>query len=410
MAVTAIPNQPIKFWDTYDAAKLACEVFSRPFCLKYKNTDTIRFLIDGSARSGTQKYTNSDFSSGLTDWSQSDGDGTTPQVWTDTTCESSFAVTSNTSTDTKWLHQTIALDKEKCYELCVDLCDGSPQSVLDTIEVGYSPDGGTTWTSLGTQVGFQSATTYCFQLDLSAITNGSYPIGVRITGGSTRSYFIDVLTLTEFSCDVDIVDCNCSTVYDTILPTGYDTTSGQYIYEFDADTLGLADGQYRLSNSVLGCSACFTIDTNLPNCNWLFKIGGNSGTALGIDWSLFGADEYLNIRIENPEQRYAGYEDEESMIYRDSSFTNKLVYSNKNKVYQLILPKIPEHVHDVFAILAAGSEYFSITIGAAEKRFRIMPESYEVAWSKNSDLATAKIKIVEYEQPSMINQNIASLS
>lgn len=410
MAALSIPYQPIKFWDAYEQAKLACEVFSKPFCLKYKDTDVIRFLIDGNTRTGTQKYSNSDFSSGLTGWSQSDGDGTTPTTWAYTTCESNDAAAGTTSDDTKWLQQTIALDKDKCYQICVDLCDAIPQGVVNDIEVGYSPDGGTTWTVLGTQSGFFTDQTYCFQLDLSAITNGSYPIGARITGGGSDTFYIEALTLTEYACSVDIVDCNCDTVYDTITPSAYDATSGQYLFEFDADTLGLSDGQYRLKHSDLGCSSCITIDSNLPTCVWLFKIGGNNGTALGIDWSLFGASEYLNIRIENPEQRYAGYEDEESMVYRDSSFTNKLVYSNKNKVYELILPKIPEHVHDVFAILAAGSEYFSITIGSAEKRFRIMPDSYEISWIKNSDLATAKVKIVEYEQGSMINQNTASMS
>lgn len=408
MAVTAIPNQPIKFWDTYDAAKLACEVFSKPFCLKYKPTDVIRFVVDGSARTGTQKYSNSDFSSGTTGWSQADGDGTTPTLWTDTTCESADAVTASTGDDTKWLYQTINLDETKCYQICVDLCSGAPAGYLDNIEIGYSADGGTTWVNLATQVGFNNNETYCFQLDIPV--SGLTPIGVRFTGGGTNTIIVEGLTLTEYNCDIEITDCDCSTVSATISPTGYDTTTGQYIYEFDAATEGLSDGQYRLNESDLGCSSCFTIDSNLSNCAWLFKIGGNSGTTFGIDWSLFDANEYLTLRIENPEQRYAGYEDEESMIYRDSSFTNKLVYSNKNKVYELILPKIPEHIHDVFAILAAGSEYFSITIGSAEKRFRILPESYEISWTKNSDLATAKIKIVEYKQPSMINQNIASLS
>lgn len=408
MSLVAIPNQPIKFWDAFDQAKLNCETFSKQFCLKFKNDDIIRFFVDGSARVGTQLFVNSHFGDGITGWSQADGDGITPQTWFDTTCEGNFAVSSTTSTDTKWIYQNLTVNDEKCYTLCVQTCDGIPTQTTNDLEVGYESGG--VWNVLATQENILTGEEYCFELDLSALTTPPYNIGIRIVGGNSFTFFVDSITLTEYDCLIDIVDCDCSTTYESISPSGYNSNSGQYLYEFDADTLGLSDGTYRLKNTDLGCGACFLIDSNLSDCNWLFKIGGNSGTTFNIDWSLLSVDEYLNIRIENAEKRYAGYDDDESEIYRDSSFTNKLVYFNSNKTYDLKLPKIPEYVHDVFAILASGSEYFSINIGSQEKRFRIIPETYDISWSKDSDLATATLKIIEYEQPTMINQNTANMS
>ena len=133
-------------------------------------------------------------------------------------------------------------------------------------------DGGS-WTVLDSQTNINTGSTYCFQLDLSALSSPPYNIGVRFTGGGSNTINIDDLTLTEYDCEVDIVDCDCDVVSASISPTGYDTDSGQYIYEFDADTEGLSDGQYRIKHPVLGCSSCFEIDSDLGCEYWLFKMG-----------------------------------------------------------------------------------------------------------------------------------------
>lgn len=406
MAATYIPNQPIKFFDDFETAKLECECVSHPYCLTNINGQDLPFILELDSAE-TQLLDNNEFDDGLTDWTQTAvGDNT----WIDTTCDTEFVISS--SGQTEYIYQTFDVEAGQCYRVCIQLCGELTSDPNCKLQVAINnATASDAWVVLDESFAVNINDEQCVTLDLSAYSAGTYTIGLRGEGAMCGlNWDVEQFSLYKSTCSVEVKDCECDDVEATLVAENFDADTNQYLFIFNADTLGLSEGQYRISADGLGCSSCIEVvpATNI-SCYPIFKAASNSDGVFGFTWSLFSANDGFLLTAKAFDLRYAGYVDEESVIYQDSAYKNKLPYFKKRKKYTLVLDHHPEYVHDFLAILCSGSEYFSISIDGNEKRYRIAPESYEPSWSKESDLASVKIELWEYQGDETMNSNASNM-
>lgn len=416
MSITRIDNQAVKLYSPsetkFNEKTSSCD-WHLPYYSIVTCDDTTEIIVDSSASSGTDISLDPDFSTlrdstatGISADKLIDSGGdfqgtggsaaiTTQMIVRNTSTGQSANVIAIDSGTQLSLDANIFIDLFSAdYIISYYELDGSVELSSKTL---VKSTGGTGTVS---QYPLTSGDSYVFTINLLSIaSNGSNDsITVKIGSNTVAVYDASELqasTLTfygsasssaitiEMGSDVEasfsdfevreltnieyeVVNCDSEVVvYSSVASDIVKSTESSQI-KISFDWSNLMDGYdcecgcYRIDifetgayGSLLYSTDCFNLCDDF-DCTTIKLSGTNLDNAFGIDFSGTSYTPFVRVQGQLRTPKY----DEDQETEEDSNGTNKMIYFNSDKIYDLYLHHLPEHLHDFIRLLKGYDSFY----------------------------------------------------